>query len=81
MYKSPIEIMTEEVINNVKNKVDEAVMQGVVEVGVSVDKDELIKALNYDRDQYRTGFWEGYAEGYNDGKADTIKAMERMCER
>lgn len=35
-------------------------------VGICVDKDELIKALKYDRDQFEIGYARGYDIGYRD---------------
>lgn len=40
------------------------VMKAVRNVGVNVDKGELIKALQYDRNQY--------SKGYEDGKNDVL---------
>lgn len=51
-YKSPIEIIYGEMIHKLENEVFTAVQN----IGINVDKDELIKALQYDRDQYRTGY-------------------------
>ena len=56
MYKSPIEVITE----NVKKEVDNGVYKAVTQYGVDVDRDELIKALCYDREQYEKGFRDGY---------------------
>ena len=39
--------------------IDEATMNAVVNVGVTVDKEELLKALQYDRDQFAAGFKAG----------------------
>lgn len=58
MYKSPIEIFVKEM----QMKQEEQVLKAVQEVGVTVDKDELIKALQYDRGQYEKGFAEGRAK-------------------
>ena len=38
------------------------VMKAVQKVGVTVDKEELLKALNYDRQQYQKGYEDGKAE-------------------
>ena len=55
MWESPITITT---------KIEEAVVDGIVlRYGVRVDKDELIKALEYSKDSYNRG----YADGYRDG--------------
>lgn len=50
------------------------IMKAVQKVGVVVDKDELIKALNYDRQQYE--------KGYEDGKRESewIPCRERLPE-
>ena len=37
-------------------------MKAVIEIGISVDKGELIKALEYDRDQYNKGYRAGIDE-------------------
>ena len=34
-------------------------MRGCLDVGVYVDKEELIKALKYDREQYQKGYEDG----------------------
>lgn len=57
-YKSPVILLLdsfdEEVVNNV--------YQIVNHYFVDVDKDELLKALRYDRDQYNRGRLDGYHE-------------------
>lgn len=58
-YLSPINIWITEVDKDFQNQVDEQVYKEVLNVGVSVDKKELIKALKYDRDQYNKGFKDG----------------------
>lgn len=64
MYKSPIEIVFPEYGNlfkEVQRKNEEEIMTCIqVETGIKIDKEELIRALRYDRDQY--------AKGYADGK-------------
>ena len=57
-YKSPITVMAEDIESKLVEKQDALVMECVLNVGVSVDKDELIKALNYDRGQYEMGAWD-----------------------
>ena len=46
-------------IRELDSKIEEGVMSAVKEIGVDVDKDELIKALQYDRDQFRKGYKAG----------------------
>lgn len=55
MYESPIEIITKEMSLHF----DDNIYRAVQEYGIEVDKDELIKALRYDRDQYDKGYRDG----------------------
>ena len=59
-YKSPIEVITEEVTFQMEDNIVKAVQN----YGISVNKIELQKALMYDRKQYTQGFEDGkkYAE-------------------
>lgn len=57
-YKSPIELIHGELQTKVENGIYEAVQK----YNVNVDKNELIKALQYDRDQYNKGFTDGVKE-------------------
>lgn len=56
MYKPPIE----KYLANVKMTVDDGIYRAVTQYGFKVDKDELLKALRYDRGQYETGVRDGY---------------------
>ena len=73
MYKSPIElsVMDDFVGNTIKQIVDdrdEQIYQCISAIGVHVDKEELIKALSYDRDQYNAG--------YRDAMATIVRCKE-----
>lgn len=65
MYEAPIEIMkcVENVIKEENEFIENEVYQRVLKVGVNVDKEELIKALKYDREQYNKGYADGIKEG------------------
>lgn len=63
MYKSPIQLVTDDINYAMRAKIDETIYQAVLRYDVSVDKDELIKALAYDRDQYDKGYSDGYIKG------------------
>ena len=56
MYKSPIEIKLDDIVSDAVEKVDEYIVKYVQQIGVNVDKDELIKALKFDRGQYEKGW-------------------------
>lgn len=60
MWESPINIST--ITEEIERKVTEAqeeYIYGQVRMVVDVDKDELIKALKYDRGQYERGYLDG----------------------
>ena len=39
-----------------RNQIEGEIYKAVMNVGVNVDKEELIKALQYDREQYQKGY-------------------------
>ena len=51
-YQSPIEVIQ----TQMRNQIEGNIYQAVMNVGVYVDKEELIKALQYDRKQYQKGY-------------------------
>jgi hypothetical protein len=67
MYKSPIEVLSQ----SLKLEIEKGVYKAVENYGIDVDKDELIKALQYDRNQYN----KGYADGYSEFAFDFYKAF------
>lgn len=67
MYESPINIisqMVDEHIKEIHKQEETAVMTEITKkIGVDIDKDELIRVLNYDRNQYEKGFFDGMMSG------------------
>lgn len=55
MYKSPIEF----IYGQMQAQLEGDVITAVQGYGINVDKDELIRALRFDRDMY----YKGYADG------------------
>lgn len=51
-YKPLINVIT----SGLRTEVDNNIIKAIQDVAVDVDKDELIKALAYDRNQYDKGF-------------------------
>ena len=51
------------------------VMKAIRKVGVNVDKYELIKALQYDRNQYTKGYEDGKNEILNKMKAEIMDTL------
>lgn len=61
MYKSPITIFQ----TQMNLQMEGEILKAVQKVGVTVDKEELTKALQYDREQYDKGYSDGYAAAIN----------------
>lgn len=58
MYKNPIEI----IYDDIQYHIEDGIIKAVQGVGINVDKEELIKALKYDRHQYEKGYADAKAE-------------------
>lgn len=73
-YEAPIEINIEEDFPDLGSmavsEIENMICSAVLKVGITVDKEELIKALRYDRGQYE--------KGYADGKRDAADAIEAL---
>lgn len=61
-YKSPIQVEIDNAATSVTKEIENYVIKCIHNVCVDVDRDELIKALEYDRKQYQRGFRDGYDE-------------------
>lgn len=58
MYESPVEVF----YNQMRTEVDNHIYKAILDVGVDVDKEELIRAMQYDRGQYDKGYNDGIKE-------------------
>lgn len=54
-YISPIQL----IVDDYQTTIEDEVMKVVRNTGIFVDKEELIKALKYDRQQYEKGYQDG----------------------
>ena len=59
MYESPIELIFNSEITKLEKQEEELILSACMSVDVNVNKEELIKALQYDRGQYEKGFADG----------------------
>lgn len=73
-YESPIKVSFEDRLKESLLNEEEKAIMGEVHMFVNVDKDGLVKALQYDRGQYEKGYKDGYNQGVEDG-------ANRMFER
>lgn len=64
MYESPVTIYTQEINRQMNEHLEESVFRITRAYGIDVNKEELLKALAYDRGQYE--------KGYEDGRASAV---------
>ena len=57
-YESPINIISRQM----EIQMEGEIMKAVQRVGIDVDKDELMRALQYDRGQYQKGYMDGFRD-------------------
>lgn len=69
MYKSPVELFMRDIKLQMDEKLEEACYTAVMEYFPNVDREELLKALKYDRDQYE----KGYADGARDAAVPIVR--------
>ena len=74
MYESPLTIVESIANQIVKQKEDRAVYEIRQAIGYNIDKQELIKALQYDRNQYQKGYADAMAV-----LEDIKSEIERRC--
>ena len=72
-YESPITIVSELINTQLRQDGDRYVAEIEKKVGFHVDKQELIKALAYDREQYQKGYDDGVRESFN-AEIENIKS-------
>jgi len=63
MYESPINLSVDKIAEEIKKNLEECIIiRSITRCGIIIDKDQLIKALTYDRDQYQKGYADAKAE-------------------
>lgn len=71
MYKSPINFVFGDIQTQILKQQEDDVYMAVQKCGVDVNKEELIRALQYDREQYE----KGYEDAVRQVKEDIIKEL------
>ena len=73
-YESPINII-QSVQQQITTDMDNQILKAVMECNINVDKDELLKALEYDRGQYDKGYSDGFLEGRKKAKEEILNYL------
>ena len=60
---NPQDTIYKRIAQSVEDHQNTAIWEHVVKIGIDVDKEELLRALRYDRGQYNQGHFDGFFEG------------------
>lgn len=91
MYESPVKMTwgkpdliqteTQKIVKDITKQHEDYITFKIEQtLDCEVDKDELIKAMQYDRDQYDKGYQEGYLDGVRDGKQIIFNKLQEFVE-
>jgi hypothetical protein len=82
-YESPIELLITDVQNQIVKQQDEEIYKAVLHYIPKVDREELLRALQYDRQQYEKGYRDGQRDAFateNNVGGKWIPVSERLPE-
>ena len=77
-WESPVSTYIQRVSTEIAEKTDAYILEQIHNIGVHVDKEELIKAISYDRNQYEKGYKRGYGDGYSKGIDDCFERLREI---
>jgi len=91
VYKSPVKMTwskpdliqteTQKIVKDITKQHEDYITFKIEQtLGCEVDKDELIKAMQYDRNQYDKGYQDGYLDGVRDGKQIMFNKLQEFVE-
>lgn len=75
-YDSPFNLAVSQIAEQMAAKIDEGVMQAVANVGISVDKDKLVRILQQDKERYSEGYENGYRKGYEKRDNEIVRCKD-----
>lgn len=78
IFEDPMETTIQKVARSIEAQEEEYIYKAVCRIGIDVDKDELRRALRYDRDQYEQGHFDGFFEGMQAAAPSWIPTRERL---
>ena len=70
MWESPVNV----IMGEMQTQIEGEIFKAIRNVGIDVNKEELIKAMQYDRGQYDKGYKDGYSKAIDE-------FAERICNK
>lgn len=78
MYKSPVTSVFDDIKMEIVKHQEHDMYVAVQKYGINVDKEELIKALQYDREQYEKGY-DDAVKHITDSIIKKLRIKQRGC--
>lgn len=78
MYESPINLIFQDIETQMVQKEEQMILNAIRKCDVVVDKNELIKAIEYDRNQYSKGYKDGVKDALDKIKAKIVELRSRQ---
>lgn len=75
-YDSPFELTISDITSRMAKNLDEMSWQAVQRVGINVNKDTLLSALEYDSTRYREAFRRGEETGYTKRDEEIVRCKD-----
>ena len=81
MYEPPISVTQTigQIVKDMQTEQDDLVYKSVIRLGVSIDKDQLLRALRYDRQQYDCGYRDGFNDGAEHARKKLMEEIKAFC--
>lgn len=78
-YESPIQRIVKDITMSIEQTETDCLMKSVHEAGFAIDKEELERALRYDRNEYMRGVDYGLRLGREQMAEEFVGLMIRVC--
>lgn len=80
-YNDPISVTMEDIKHELENNLEVQIYTAVTNVGINVDKEQLIKALAYDRQQYEQGYHDGYKKAITELRQIMYDSLGKLMDK
>ena len=78
LWESPITQVSTQLEQKMHEEEDKLVIEVSQMIGYDINKEELIKALNYSQEQFAKGYDKGYKRGYLNAISDFAEKMKQV---
>lgn len=80
-YESPVSLFYQQAAEAITQDQENKIMAEIkYQMAVDINKEELLRALKYDRDQYDKGYKDGYLAGAQYAMDQMQERLNKACE-